>query len=278
MSTNGKRLMGVLVAITVSAVLAGCGPTPSKIEITPRDVTINELKDKPQLTTLVLDDQGTQITDAQVVWTSSDAAVVEVSASGELTAKASGKAEVTAAVGELKESVAVQVQIVSSLKPATTELSLITGEAKKVVAELLDEKGGPCKGEVEWTSGDSAVATVSADGTVTGVTPGTATLTVNAFGLSAEMKVAVAAPVAASLEAEKPTMELAAGATGTATVVAKNAAGETLAGAAVAWASADAAVATVTPDGQVTAVAAGKTQLTATSGAATATVELTVTK
>jgi uncharacterized protein YjdB len=270
--------MGVLALITVSAALVGCGPTPAKIEITPRKVTINTLKDKPTLAALVLDDQGTKIADAQVAWTSSDPAVVEVSAAGELTAKASGKAEVTAAVGELKEIVPVVVQIVSSIKPATDELALLTGETKQVVAELLDETGTPCKGEVEWTGGDRAVATVTADGTVTAVAPGSATLKVSGFELTAEVKVTVTAPVAASLEAGQPSLELAAGAIGTVTVSARNAAGEPLQGAAVAWASADEAVATVAPDGQVTAVAPGKTQLTATSGTATAAVEVTVTK
>ena len=135
-------------------------------------------------------------------------------------------------------------------------------------------------GTVTWSSSDEAVATVDGQGMVTAVAPGTATITATLEnGQSAQCTVnctwdpeaaaAEAAQAAADGEeapAEQTTVGLSAN------DITLDSAGDsqqlTVNGAEgdVTWASEDTAVATVDDQGNVTAVAPGRTTVTATVG------------
>lgn len=135
---------------------------------------------------------------------------------------------------------------------------------------------------VTWTSSDEAVATVK-NGTITAVAEGTATVTVTTEdgNFTATCAVTVKAaedPGPGVVEVEsvtiggKPTETVKVGDTFTLTaaVLPENATDKT-----VTWASSDENIATVV-DGEVTALAAGTTTITATAGGKTDTYELTV--
>ena len=90
-------------------------------------------------------------------------------------------------------------KIVSLTLMAVLCVSLLVGCGKTVSldkTELTFTSAGETasltvegKGEMVWTSSDEAVATVDANGTVTAVAPGTATITVSAGELSADCTV-----------------------------------------------------------------------------------------
>ncbi len=61
-------------------------------------------------------------------------------------------------------------------------------------ATLLDQHGNPLSKPITWVSGDSTIATVSSAGVVTGVSPGSTTITATAEGKSGSGGVSVAAP------------------------------------------------------------------------------------
>lgn len=127
-------------------------------------------------------------------------------------------------------------------------------------------------GTVTWSSSDEAVATVDGQGMVTAVAPGTATITATLEnGQSAQCTVNCTwDPEAAADGEEAPAEQTTVGLS--ANDITLDSAGDsqqlTVNGAEgeVTWASEDTAVATVDDQGTVTAVAPGRTTVTATVG------------
>ncbi len=124
----------------------------------------------------------------EVVWTSSNEDVVSV-AEGIVTAKAIGAATITATAGELTATCVVTVpELATGLALQPAEIHLAPGAAKTLNLVVIPE--GSEAGVLTWTSSDEAVATV-ANGKVTAVTDGTATITVTNGTLSASATVKV---------------------------------------------------------------------------------------
>lgn len=142
-----------------------------------------------------------------------------------------------------------------------TSLTLTAGGATAKVAATVLPEGA--EAVVEWTSSDTAVATV-ADGVVTPVAAGKATITASIKGteLSAACAVTVTKDVIKpeSITINKTALKLTEGNAPvalTATVLPDGAE------AVVEWSSSNTAVATVDAKGNVTAVAEGKAMITA---------------
>lgn len=126
-------------------------------------------------------------------------------------------------------------------------------------------------GTVTWSSSDEAVATVDGQGMVTAVAPGTATITATLEnGQSAQCTVNCTWDPEAAAAEEAPAEQTTVGLS--ANDITLDSAGDsqqlTVNGAEgdVTWASEDTAVATVDDQGNVTAVAPGRTTVTATVG------------
>lgn len=72
---------------------------------------------------------------------------------------------------------------VATVTVAPTSAQLVPGETRTLVATLRDAGGAELTGRtVTWSSGATAIASVSTGGVVTGVAPGTATITATAEG------------------------------------------------------------------------------------------------
>jgi uncharacterized protein YjdB len=266
-----------LVAVLAVVCLIGCAPTPSSIEITPSDVVVNSVDEAPALAARVLDDKGQEIPDVKAAWSSSAPEVAEIdAATGALTIKVSGKAEITAAVGEVKSTVAVTVALYKSLKAEAEALTLKIGEVKPIAVQILDDKDQPVEGEITWATADEKIATVGPKGEVTAVAAGATVVTATAKALKAEVKIEVQAAGPAELKAAKAEVQLKVGKTEKVEVQTLGADGQPATGFTVTFASADAAIATVAEDGTITAVAAGETTVTATSGDKTAPIKVVV--
>ncbi|MDE7153706.1 MAG: Ig-like domain-containing protein [Muribaculaceae bacterium] len=156
-----------------------------------------------------------------------------------------------------------------------TELDLIVGDSQKLAASVgistMTDKS------VTWTSSNPDVATVDAEGNVTAVAPGKATITAksNGNGLTAtcEVNVSFHNPVTAvSFEQSEISIIRGETATLTAIITPADATDKTL-----TWSSSNPEIATVDSKGVVTAIADGVTTITATahtgvSGSCTVTV------
>ena len=158
---------------------------------------------------------------------------------------------------------------VTGVSVSPESISLECGETKQLTAKISPENA--TAGDITWTSSDEAIATVSSDGTVTGISKGTATVTATVSGKSGTCEVTVTqevqsveiSPATATLTSKGETIQL------TATVLPEGAGEAT-------WTSSDETVATVSPEGIVTAIGEGTAIITATAGEKTATCTITV--
>lgn len=123
-----------------------------------------------------------EATDKSVAWSTSDAAVATVSSAGVVTAVAAGSATITVTTtdGGKKASCSVTVTPahidVSSVAIEPAELKVeLTKTATLTATVLPADASDP---SVSWSSSDPSVATVSAEGVVTGVALGATTVTV----------------------------------------------------------------------------------------------------
>ena len=157
--------------------------------------------------------------------------------------------------------------------PAT----IIQGQSATATVSGADQFGSSiATGPVVWSTLSSAVATVNGNGVVTAVAPGQTQVVASASGLQAQAPVTVVPVPVATVSVTPVTFSLVAGTTQQLTAVTRDAASNVLTGRVVTWAASDQSKATVDASGLVTAVAAGTTNITATSEGKTGTAQVTV--
>ncbi len=231
------------------------------------------------LTVVLKDQSGAVLTGRTVAWTTSNSAVATVSSSGTVTAVGAGSATITA-TSEGKTGTAsitvTQVPVGSvAISPATASVPATTSTPLSAIVK--DVNGTVVTDRVvTWSSSNTAVATVSAGGVVTGVAVGTATITATSETKSGTATVTVTpAPVSAvTVSPSAPTIVIRTTTTLIATT--KDANGTVLTGRTVTWSTSNAAVATVSVVGAVTGVSSGTATITATSEGKTGTATVTV--
>ena len=165
-------------------------PVPASIEITPASATLNAIDQTVQLAPMVLDENGAEIADASVTWTSGAVDVATVNDQGLVTAVNNGSAVITAQSGSLSASASitvsqVPVRIVIELPPPGGQFILTDMGQLKLEATVQDRNGHPVAGaEVTWSSSDESVATVSDQGVVNVVSSGRTQITARSGDLS----------------------------------------------------------------------------------------------
>jgi len=170
--------------------------------------------------------------------------------------------------------------------PALTDITvtpssatLMVGETKGFVATALDQDGNAMPGiDIAWSSSDPIVGTIDDDGVFTALVAGTATVTAASGDIAGTATVTVSdeEPVLTGLNVTPPRATLAAGDSLKFIVTARDQNGNVMPAGAVAWTSSDPAAGTIDDDGVFTALAAGTTTVTATSGEVAATAAVTV--
>ena len=135
--------------------------------------------------------------DPSVTWKSSDSNIAKVTDAGIVEAKAAGSCSITATAGTKSASCTITVQeapevAVDSVKLAinsNTVTILYVGDTVDLVANVIpsdaDDKS------LTWSSSDTSIATVSAQGHVAAVAAGDATITVSAGGHSDAYNISV---------------------------------------------------------------------------------------
>jgi uncharacterized protein YjdB len=164
-----------------------------------------------------------------------------------------------------------------SVSPSSAQYLQI-GQAQQMTATPLDIGGDAVAGEtIAWNSSDSTIASVSPSGLVNARAAGTASITASCAcaGRSTSVAMIVQAPVA-SISITTSSIALAPGGTAQVQASAEDASGNALVGEAMTWNSSNAAVATVSTTGIVTAIAIGAATITATSEGVSGTATVTV--
>ena len=275
----------VITATSENGKSASCTITVNEKLIPITEVRLNKSTetliegDTTTLTATILPENTTNL--SRISWNSSDETVATVSSGGIftddtitvfITAKSAGTAVITA-TSENGKSASCTITV--SKEPiAITEVrlnksaeTLTEGDTTTLTATVLPENTTYSK-NVNWSSNNEAVATVSEDGTVTAKSAGTAIITATSEnGKTASCTITVNKKdtniAITEVRLNKSTETLTEGDTTTlvATVLPEN----TTYGKSVKWSSSNVAVATVDLIGKVTAKSAGTAVITATS-------------
>src|SRR5205823_1701913 len=167
---------------------------------------------------------------------------------------------------------------VASVDVTPPSASVQAGQTVQLTGTPRDAGGTPLSGRtVTWSSSTPAVATVSSSGLVSGVTPGSATITATSEGKSGTSTITVTPVPVASVEVTPATASVQGGQTVQLTGTPKDADGAPLSGRTVTWSSSNTAVATVNSSGLVSGVTPGTATITAASEGKSGTSTITVT-
>jgi hypothetical protein len=148
-----------------------------------------------------------------------------------------------------------------TVSPSTT---VAVGQTIQASGVAKKGNGNPMTRPVGYKSSDVAIATVTPNGVITGVSPGTTTITATSDGKSDSEVITVtrAQPVAVQVTPTFHTLRIG-GAPVKLTAAALDALGRPVTGGTVRWESSNPAVATVSSDGTVTPLAQGTTRIVA---------------
>ena len=146
----------------------------ASLEIEPSAVNMAR-RDTVQLSVRAFDSEGNE-TDVPrgVLWSSADRQIVRVNSLGQVVAFASGSARIVARFGEAMAEALVTVDgpVPTSISISPERPSVGQGETRPLTATTFDELGLPIEQgapAVTWSSEDESIATVNANGRVTGV-------------------------------------------------------------------------------------------------------------
>ena len=234
--------------------------------------------DRRTLTATVRNAGGAVLSGRPLSWTSANPAVATVSTAGVVTAVGAGTTTIAAeSGGRVAEAQVAVIHRAASVMLSPSGLRLPRGRTEVLTAAIRNAAGTLLteRRAIAWSSSAPTVATVTADGTVTAVSNGTASITATVEGVSGTASFTVVDPIASVL-VTPATVTLPVGANEQVTASARDAKGAPLTGRPVVWASSNPAVATINASGIVTAVAAGSANITATVEGVDATATVTV--
>ena len=265
-----------------SAAVTVAAPPPApvaSVSVSPASASVS-VGQTVQLAATPKDANGNPLTERTVTWSSGNSGVATVSASGIVTGVSPGAATITAASEGKSGTAAVTVSSVpvASVAVSPTSASVSVGQTVQLAATPKDANGNPLTGRtVTWSSGNTAVATVSASGLVTGVSAGAATITAASEGQSGSAAITVTSVPVASVAVSPASASVQTGQAVQLTATPKDANGNPLSGRTIVWTSSNTAAASVNTSGRVTGVAAGSATITATSEGKSGTAAITVT-
>ena len=256
---NVMRRSGRRTALLLLVSLVACSKKPASIQVSPRKVALFGLERSERLTARVLDSKGREIEGAKAAWSSSKADVAAVDGDGRVVAKGEGKATVSAKFGSVSADVPVEVVDAATIEIVPPQATLIgpAGTAFPLAAVVKNSKSRPLSVPLSWTSSDEKIAKVAADGVVTSVANGTASVTAHAADLQGGAEVAVLVQDISRVEMRPATALVRVGDSQRFQVVAYGADGSRLDNATGRFQSTNPSVATIDGAGVASGVTAG---------------------
>jgi uncharacterized protein YjdB len=300
-----RRIAYAGVGVVITACSGGTSPEPlssgptAQVVVTPSTPTITLGGTQP-LQAQAKDADGKIVAGAAIFWSSSDTDVAVVSDAGVVTAQGIGTTQI-AASAEGKSAVAAVTVVpvpVASVSVVPTAVTIAAGTSAPFQALAYDAAGTSLSGRATvWATSNPAVATVDANGTVTAVAVGSATITATSEGKTGSGTVTVPTPTTPTTPpTTSPTTPTAGPAhhvvispsiatimlSDTITLTARvyDANNVELAGQTITWKSSKSTIATVSSTGsltaQVTAKKTGTTNITASAQGLSSTLLITV--
>ena len=261
-------------------VLPQAPPSVASVTIVPNGATIDSGQ-TVTLTATVRDSAGNALSGRAVSWSNNGSSVATVSQSGVVTSVALGSAPITAKSDTASASVIVTVRRVpvASVIVVPSSATIQVAATVTLTDTTKDASGNVLANRpVTWSSSAPTIASVDANGTVTGRAAGSATITGTSEGKSGSATITVPPlpPSVGSVTIVPNGATIDSGKTVTLTATVRDSAGNALSGRAVSWSNNGSSVATVSQSGVVTGVALGSAPITARSDTASASVIVTV--
>lgn len=259
--------LSAAAALTVSAELVPIDHL-DRIEVTPSVATIT-LGSTALFSAVLLDANGQVLTDRTPTWESSHPEVATVDAEGEVRALTAGTTVIRVSSGQVSAAAAVTVTpeeiFVDSVAITPTESTVAERASVQLEAVALDGAGQVLEDRIFlWSTGDSDIARVDSTGLVTGVAPGTVTITASAEGVDAQATITVTERGPASVQLIPQGATLAVDETLEIMAIVRDDEGMEIE-RDVTWSSSDETIATVDENGVVTAIGGGTATITVAS-------------
>lgn len=252
---------------SVTVTVAASQITGLKIGALTTQIAVGETQ---KLDLIGLDDKKREVGGVgEAAWSSSHDKIITVDAGGVATARGPGKAVITAkALGKTASiSLSVTAPLLAKLELAPQKVKLDPGDTLQVKYAAVDVKDNARTDlAVSWKSSDPNVAAVGANGVITAVGPGTATISASAEGKTASTQVTVSPPKIAKIELRPATATVPIGQAHQFQIVITDAKGRELKNLQPTWTPKNPAVASVNATGIATGLAEGSTTVTATLG------------
>ena len=258
-------------AVTVAQMVSIVTLTPSVDSVVEADTV--------RLMAEAFDANGHAVTASEFTWTSGDTLVAIVDTVGLVTGLAVGEVEITAtssgAKGSADLTVVEPVPTSVVVAPDTVNFTAF-GQTRALSAEVRDQIGRAMERiAVSWSTGDTMVVLVDSAGLLTSAGNGSATVTATASTASGNATVSVA-QVAGSISVTPSAASILMGDTLRLVAEAFDENGHAVEETKFVWSSEDVSLAAVGDAGLVSGVTEGTTTITAASGSASGTSEITV--
>jgi uncharacterized protein YjdB len=256
--------------------------TIAQITVTPATATLTSLGDQQQFSAVARDANGNVLSGATITWSSSNVGTASIDPiTGIATALGNGTATITATSGSAAGSAELLVEQVAAsvtVTPATAALNSI-GDTQQFTAVVRDANGNIVSAApLAWSSSNLSTTTIdAATGLATARDNGSTTITATSGSAAGSAELLVE-QVAASVTVTPATATLnSIGDTQQFTAVVRDANGNVVTAAPLAWSSSDLSTATIdAATGLATARDNGSTTIIARSGSATGSAELLV--
>ncbi|HET7585921.1 MAG TPA: Ig-like domain-containing protein [Gemmatimonadaceae bacterium] len=177
---------------SATATLTVIVPKVASVTVTPASSTLG-VGQNVQLAATVRDANGNTLAGHTVTWMTSNPLAATVSSTGLVRAVLPGSATITATSDGVSGTATVRVRAtpppkkeksVGSVEVSPHRLNLKHKERRRLSVEVKDTDGATLDVDVEWSTSDARIATVSGTGEVTGVKKGKARITASAGGKS----------------------------------------------------------------------------------------------
>jgi hypothetical protein len=244
-----------------TTVQVGLHPVVSAVQVPDSLPVIDALNDTVHLAGAALFATGDPIPGAELVWSSLDPDVVEVSPDGILVSRGEGEAELVAESAGHEGSLTARVLgVVEAVSIEPSQVTVDLGDRVQLEAYVRDRRDNALPGRaVTWRAADPAVAAVDARGEVTGVAGGATTIFAESDGVTGSAAVTVVRPEVVTIQVSPSDPTLAVGETVQLFTAAFDASGTPVPGVRPSWSSSNPEIAELSSEGLVTAVTPGTT-------------------
>ncbi|WP_311567161.1 Ig-like domain-containing protein [Photobacterium arenosum] len=261
-SFNGTTSAPVNLTVTAATV--------NSVQVTPANLSLAKGTSHAYAAIAHFNNGTSQDVSAQATWSSTDTAVATVSTTGVVSALATGSAAISANFGGTDSnnaSLEVTAATVSSIsvEPETASIANGTTQQFTATAKFSDGSTLDVTDQVNWKSGDTSVATLSATGLAHGLGEGNTVVTAHYQGVnSADIPLSVTPASVSAIAVTPNAPSIANGTTQqfTATATFSDTSTQDVTHL-VSWVSSDTGVANINTSGLAQSLAMGTTEITA---------------